>query len=65
MSKTKRYKFSCHILDANRLVENRDLPMMGYSTFLHPFELTKCSHKESKPKFRDRKTFVDIGKIEY
>lgn len=41
MSKTKRYKFSCHILDANRLVENRDLQMMVYSTFLHPFELTK------------------------
>lgn len=34
MSKTKRYKFSCHILDANRLVENRDLPMMVYSTFI-------------------------------
>lgn len=65
MSKTKRYKFSCHILDVNRLVENRDLQMREFSTFLHPLELTKSSHKESKPKFRDRKTFVDIGKIEY
>lgn len=65
MSKTKRYKFSCHILDANRLVENRDFPIRSFSTFLHPLELTKCSHKESKPKFRNRKTFVDIGEIEY
>ena len=65
MSKTKRYKFSCHILDVNRLVENRDLPIRSFSTFLHPLELTKCSHKESKPKFRDRKTFVNIGEIEY
>ena len=65
MSKTKRYKFSCHVLDANRLVENRDLPIRSFSTFLHPLELTKCSHKESKSKFRDRKTFVDIGEIEY
>lgn len=65
MSKTKRYKFSCNILDANRLVENRDFPIRSFSTFLHPLELTKCSHKESKPKFRNRKTFVDIGEIEY
>lgn len=65
MSKTKRYKFSCHILDVNRLVENRDFPIRSFSTFLHPLELTKCSHKESKPKFRNRKTFVDIGEIKY
>lgn len=65
MSTIRRYKFSCHILDVNRLVENRDLPIRSFSTFLHPLELTKCSHKESKPKFRNRKTFVDIGEIEY
>lgn len=65
MSTIRRYKFSCHILDANRLVENRDLPIRNFSTFLHPLELTKCSHKESNPKFSDRKTFVDIGEIEY
>ena len=65
MSKTKRYKFSCHILDANRLVENRDLPMREFSTFLHPLELTKSSHKKLIQCQKKRTQFVDIGKIEY
>jgi hypothetical protein len=65
MSKIKRYKFSCCVIDAENLVENRDFPIKSFSTFLHPLELTKSNHKESKQKFRNRKTFVDIGKIEY
>jgi hypothetical protein len=65
MSKTKRYKFSCHILDVNRLVENRDLQMREFSTFLHPLELTKSSHKKLIQCQKKRTQFVDIGKIEY
>jgi hypothetical protein len=65
MSKTKRYKFSCCVIDAENLVENRDFPIKSFSTFLHPLELTKSNHKKLIQCQKKRTQFVDIGKIEY